>query len=188
MTTSCASHWETWPFEGFPSPASRRFVRHLPFVPPLWFLLQQTTEVVVLIALLSNSGLSSNIGPGDDSSATLDTSREAAAPAPRQRQVRLTAAQVDELVAAYGAGSSVRELVEQFGVHRTTVLDHLKRRGVPRRPNVRKLTDEQVQEAAEFYRAGNSLVTTGKRFGVDAATVAREFARHAIATRSKPQL
>lgn len=139
--------------------------------------------MVVLLALLSNSGLSSNIGVRRDSSVTLDKRRESAEPVERQRQVRLTVAQVDELAAAYQAGSSVRELVERFGVHRTTVLDHLKRRGVPRRPAVRKLTDEQVQEAAEFYRVGNSLVTTGKKFGVDGATVAREFERAGVTTR-----
>lgn len=141
--------------------------------------------MVILIALLSNSGLSSTIGQVDDSSDTLDTGREPAAPVPRQRQLRLSKAQVDELTASYQAGSSVRELVEQFGVHRTTVLDHLKRRDVGRRPAVRKLTDEQVQEAAEFYCAGNSLVATGKRFRVDAATIAREFKQAGVSMRPR---
>jgi len=92
---------------------------------------------------------------------------------------------VDELVAAYRGGSSIRELVAQFGVNRTTALEHLKRRGVARRPATRKLTDEQVQEAAEFYRAGNSLVATGEQFGVDGSTIKREFERFGVETRAR---
>lgn len=101
----------------------------------------------------------------------------------RQRQVRLTPEGVDELVLAYQQGATVRELVEQFGIHRTTVLGHLDRRGVARRVNVRKMTDGQVLEAARYYRAGNSLMTTGRHFGVDAATIAREFRKASVATR-----
>lgn len=103
----------------------------------------------------------------------------------RQNQVRLSPAGVDELVLAYQQGATVRELVEQFGVHRTTVLDHLKRRGIARRANIRKLTDEQVQQAARYYRAGNSLVTTGMHFGVDGTTIAREFRKAGVGVRRR---
>jgi hypothetical protein len=68
--------------------------------------------------------------------------REPAAPPPRilQTQRRLSAEQVDQLVAAYQAGKTVRELASQFDLHRTTVLAHLERQGVSRRASRRKLT------------------------------------------------
>lgn len=136
--------------------------------------------LVEVLALLANPNLPAELGqrvPEDTGPAPIEV--------PRQHQVRLSPARVDELALAYQRGATVRELVEQFGVHRTTVLDHLKRRGIARRANVRKLTDEQVQEAARYYGAGNSLVTTGRRFGVDASTVSREFRRARIVLRPR---
>lgn len=133
-----------------------------------------------VLALLANQRFSADLEhrvPEDTDSETLD--------AARQRQVRLSPARVDELALAYQRGATVRELVEQFGVHRTTVLDHLKRRGVARRTNIRKLTDQQVQEATRYYRAGDSLLTTGKRFGVDASTISREFKQAGVPLRPR---
>lgn len=49
---------------------------------------------------------------------------------PRQKQRRLTPAEVDELIAARHAGVTVKKLAEQFGVVRQTVGAWLKRRGV----------------------------------------------------------
>lgn len=92
--------------------------------------------------------------PTDDrpecSEQLFDGQRAESSRTPRTLQVqrRLTAEVVAELAAAYQAGATVPELVKRFQVHRTTVLAHLERQGVPRRPNHGKLTDEQVAEAA----------------------------------------
>ncbi len=54
--------------------------------------------------------------------------RPEAAPPPlrsRQRQRRLTPAQVIELVAQYQAGVDMHALAEQWVVHRTTVAGHI---------------------------------------------------------------
>jgi hypothetical protein len=99
-------------------------------------------------------------------------------PKPRkqlQKQVRLSRGQVTRLVGEYQAGRSVAELARLYHIHRTTVLDHLKRAGVPRRFTRRKLTDGDVQAAAELYGQGLSLAKVGKKFGVDATTITREF-------------
>ncbi len=82
-----------------------------------------------------------------------------------------------QLVADYLDGQSVRQLAVSWRIHRTTVLDHLERHGVPRRANVRKMTDQQVEEAAQLYGAGNSLIVLGRTYGVDAGTVGRELSQ-----------
>jgi hypothetical protein len=112
------------------------------------------------------------------------TRNETAAPAGRrQAQTRLDAAAVDKLVTGYQAGATVPELARIFRVHRTTVLAHLERHGVPRRANRRKLTDAQVQEASQLYSSGLSLTAVGKQLAVDEATIRTEFHKAGIPTR-----
>ena len=102
-----------------------------------------------------------------------------------QRQVRLSDKQVAELIAQYEAGHSVRQLGAQFGINRETVLEHLKRAGVPRRPNVRKMSDAQVVRAVELYANNLSLAKVAVQFDVNAATIRREFAVAGIAIRPR---
>ena len=106
-------------------------------------------------------------------------------PKPRQQQRRLKQKAVDQLVERYQAGASVRELAVEFGIARTTVLEHLERRGVPRRASTRKLTDADVQVAAHYYRTGESLETVGKRFGVNTSTIKREFRKAGVEIRKR---
>ncbi|ALJ18425.1 hypothetical protein AOA12_00210 [Microbacterium sp. No. 7] len=51
----------------------------------------------------------------------------------------LTPDEIDELVAIYEADDSTHTLSRRFGIHRTTVLKHLERRGVAIR--VRRRTE-----------------------------------------------
>ena len=101
----------------------------------------------------------------------------------QQQQRRLDAHEIEFLASQYVAGKSVRELTESWGIHRTTVLDHLERLDIPRRRNTRKMTDRQVNEAAELYRAGSSLAKLGALFDVDPQTVNRELKRAGITLR-----
>ncbi|MGC0274860.1 helix-turn-helix domain-containing protein [Pseudactinotalea sp. Z1739] len=48
----------------------------------------------------------------------------------RKRIRRLSASEIDELAAAYEAGDSVYTLGRRYGIHRTTVSEHLRRAGV----------------------------------------------------------
>lgn len=86
--------------------------------------------MVEVLALLTNHGLLSNLGQFRDLLVGLDTCRDAVPEGrtSRQRQLRLTSSQVDELVKARQEGALIRELAERFGIHRTTVMEHLKRR------------------------------------------------------------
>ena len=100
-------------------------------------------------------------------------------------QRRLSMSQVDDLVASYRSGRSLRELSTEFHVHRGTVTAHLERRGVLRRSNLRKLTDENVAKASLRYEAGQSLVVVGKAFGVSAETVRKELRRAGLTIRAR---
>jgi DNA-directed RNA polymerase specialized sigma24 family protein len=100
-----------------------------------------------------------------------------------QRQRRLDPAEVRALVDAYVAGATVPELVDRFGIHRTTVLDHLKRNDIRRRPQVRKLSDRQVAEAAELYSNGLSTVKVAAMFDVNADTVRKALHRTGVEVR-----
>ncbi len=91
----------------------------------------------------------------------------------RQVQRRLAAEVVTDLVAAYRAGASVSELSVRYRVHRTTVVAHLDRHGIPRRGQEGKLTHEQVTEASRLYGSGWPLIRIGEHFHVDANTVRR---------------
>jgi transposase-like protein len=100
-------------------------------------------------------------------------------------QRRLSNADVDDLVRAYRAGSSIDSLAARLGVNRTTIISHLDRRGIERRRSVRKMTDRSVRQAAKSYAAGESLVQVASQFGVDARTLAREFRRAGVPIRPR---
>jgi len=86
--------------------------------------------------------------------------------------IRLGPADIERLIAAYADGNSVFRLAARFNIHRTTVLAHLGRNGVPRRRMGPKLSDADVDEAAILYRDGLSLELIGHRFLVAPDTVA----------------
>src|SRR4051812_7105663 len=66
-----------------------------------------------------------------------------------QAQRRLTDEESAKLVAAYQAGAKAHELASQWGIHRVTVTQILKRAGVSRRSV--GLSEEHVAEAASLY-------------------------------------
>ena len=100
-------------------------------------------------------------------------------------QRRLSEREVDELVTAYLAGSSIDSLAAQLAVNRTTIINHLDRRGIERRKSVRKMTDRLVLQAAQRYAAGESLKVVAAPFGIDARTLAREFRRAGVPIRRR---
>ena len=63
---------------------------------------------------------------------------------------KLSPAEVSELVAAYEAGASQRELTRRFGLHEQTVRAHLRRQGASLRPQ-RVLTEAQEVEVVRLY-------------------------------------
>ena len=62
----------------------------------------------------------------------------------------------------------------QYGVHRTTVMTYLERRGVAPRRQGHKMNDDSVTVAVQRYEGGLSLAAVAAEFGVHQPTLARE--------------
>ncbi|WP_178138760.1 hypothetical protein [Ferrithrix thermotolerans] len=102
-----------------------------------------------------------------------------------QRQRRLAPSEITRLAQDYAAGSTVNQLAMRYGVHRTTVLNHLEQQGIDRRRTHRVLSKDDVARAAALYSSGRSLKATGSHFGVDAETIRREFKKAGVAIRPR---
>jgi uncharacterized protein (DUF433 family) len=90
-------------------------------------------------------------------------------PAARQRQRHLIPADAVALVQAYQAGSTVIELADQYGVHRTTVSAWIDRLAIPTRK--RGLHTDLLPTVIEQYQAGRSLAKLGEVYGCDSETI-----------------
>lgn len=101
----------------------------------------------------------------------------------RQQQHRLTAAEAVAVARAYQAGKNMKQVAQQFGVHRTTVAGCLRKLGVPLRRQ--GLAPVELEQAAALYRQGWSLVRLGEKFDCDAETVRQRF-KQAGVVRRKP--
>ncbi len=87
----------------------------------------------------------------------------------RQRQRRLTEAQVAEMATIYEAGATVYELAAEFGCHRATVAERLKKAGVVLRGQ--PPTPEAIDSMANLIASGLSPQAVGKQLGFCANTV-----------------
>lgn len=100
----------------------------------------------------------------------------------RRRLARLTSEQEADLVDQCQAGALIKELASQFGLHRVTVTEVLKRQGAAFRQV--GLTSAQITEAIHLYTAGWSLSRLAQRYGVDGMTVRRYLRLAGVAMRS----
>lgn len=126
-------------------------------------------------------------GEGPTEDAAEEVGRYSNPPRPdtvRQLQRRLTTDEIDELLEAYVAGEPIRDIAARHGIHRTTVIGHVTRRGLPRRSD-HSWSDQELQTAADLYAAGQSLATVGRDVGIDAATVANRFRRAGVPIRAR---
>jgi len=97
-------------------------------------------------------------------------------------QRRLGPSDVAELVAAYGRGVPVEELAASFRVNRTTVLGHLRRRGVPKRDR-RALREDDVDRAVKLYADGRPAEWVAEELRVAASTIRRALKDAGVALR-----
>ena len=106
----------------------------------------------------------------------------ARAPKPRQAQRRLTAEQVDQLVAEYQAGDDMTVLAARWRLHRTTVAEHLRRAGTElRRQGV---PADRMDEAKRLYGQGLSLQRLAGRYDCDDETVRKALRRYGVKLRA----
>lgn len=113
-------------------------------------------------------------------------SRDTAGQRPmRQVQRRLSAEEIEALVAAYAAGRSVRDLARAYTIHAETVRAHLDRAGVPRRAgHTAKLDAAAEATACRLYESGLSLRRVSQQLGVSDNTVLKTLRKHGVQTRS----
>jgi DNA-binding NarL/FixJ family response regulator len=103
---------------------------------------------------------------------------------PKQQQRRLQLEEIDELARAYEAGTAVRQLAEDFDIHRETVRAHLDRAGITRRPGCTvKLDEAEELTACRLYEQGLSLKQVGAQLRVTDNTVLKALKKHGVQRR-----
>lgn len=88
----------------------------------------------------------------------------------KQAQKRLSGHEAAKLIGAHKAGTRVKELAIQFGIHRDTVHNILTREGVLRR---RGIQPDDVPEVVRLYQDGWALARLATKFDVSSSTVNR---------------
>ena len=82
---------------------------------------------------------------------------------------KLPARTRQEIVDKYQAGERVVDIARALSINKVTVIDHLNRADVERRPL--GMSDTQIDEAVQLYASGLSLARIGERLGFSARTI-----------------
>jgi DNA invertase Pin-like site-specific DNA recombinase len=101
-------------------------------------------------------------------------------PVPR-RKVRLTPAELSELVADYQSGLTMRGVATRWGLNRHTVAGYLRRSGIELRRQ--GLSDFQIAEAKRLYLSGWSVARLAAHFDCYGTTVWRELKKAGVQLR-----
>jgi len=147
------------------------------------------TPLLRLVAALEALGGLENMQVSGELQDTIVAQSGAVDPAVVRLQAKenrkLSPAEVAELVGAYEAGVSQRELTRRFGLHEQTVRAHLRRQGVRLRPQ-RVLTAEQEVEAVRLYvEEVWTLAELAVRFGVGQTAVRNVLVRRGVGRRTQ---
>lgn len=100
---------------------------------------------------------------------------------PKPRPPRRTAEDIEALLAAFRAGSTVTELSKEFGIHRNTIWTTLKRHGIA--PHHRGLTKAQLTQATKLYAQGWSIMKIAQALSVPDSTLGEALRRSGSAMR-----
>jgi DNA-binding CsgD family transcriptional regulator len=139
--------------------------------------------MVDLLGRLSNPGsepVGSSVERVDPPTAAVESRTD------HQVQRRLGVSEVNKMVDRREAGETIEQLAERFGVHRTTVMAHLRRQGVPRQSRSRTWSDSALLAEVDRYMKGASLADIAERHGISPSTVARRLKRAGVELRPRP--
>jgi len=103
--------------------------------------------------------------------------------APRRFRQTLDSREINDLADAYKAGASINDLAAQFGIDRSTILNHLNAMDIPRRYPA--LDPDQCEEVCRLYREGLNSTEIGQMFDVSADTVLRVIRKNGIIPRQR---
>lgn len=90
--------------------------------------------------------------------------------------------EIARLVEARKSGALIDDLAAAFGMHRSTVMSHLRNAGLVRR---NAWTDAQLLRAVTMYEAGSSLTEVATTLGCGASTAGRRLAAAGVALRPR---
>jgi lambda repressor-like predicted transcriptional regulator len=83
----------------------------------------------------------------------------------------------------YLAGAGIIDLAKQFGVHRRTLSERLRARGVSIRDT--SIDQDSLQVAKRMYEGGSSLASVGKIVGYSPSTIRTHLLRAGVTVRSR---
>ena len=86
-------------------------------------------------------------------------------------------------MAAFQAGEFVDVLAARYGIHRWTVLNHLKQHNVKRRRS--RLSAVDIDKVVRLYGEGWTLEALAQELRVGASTVRRALVRSGVELRSR---
>ena len=84
--------------------------------------------------------------------------------------MRLQPDEVDRLVTRYNETKNMRQVAREFRMSRTTVREHLRKRGIRVR-SAKPMTDAQKKLAKQLYAAGEPSTAIGKKLGFSHHTI-----------------
>src|SRR5699024_8786304 len=100
----------------------------------------------------------------------------------RDPRRKLSKTDIAQIVNAYEAGQSRKQVSESHSISRARVSQILRWHGVESR--MRQPTDKEVEEMTVRYGAGDSLATIGTQLGFDPVTVRKYLLQRGVVIRS----
>jgi lambda repressor-like predicted transcriptional regulator len=97
-------------------------------------------------------------------------------------QLRLSAGDIERLIAGYQGGATVYRLAQKLGVHRRSLSHPLRAGGVDLRAD--RINAVEDKEAIRLYTTGMSLKALSQQLGYSADTISGALARAGIGRRS----
>jgi lambda repressor-like predicted transcriptional regulator len=150
-----------------------------------WTALEASTPATITVELMGH--YSNQADQGERISQLLQMvpkqQRELTSRTIKQIHRRLSSVQIDELIALYRAGATLRELSKRFEIHRATVSIILERHNVARR--YRLLEGERLDGAIQAYKSGESIISIANRLGVAGDTIRKALIKAGVRMRPR---
>lgn len=89
------------------------------------------------------------------------------------------------VVAAYSAGKAVAEIAEEFGIHRSTVVNIVRRAGATQPDRRNKFSPSQQAEITAAYEAGATTYELADKYLCSHSTIDRLLERSGITRRGR---
>ena len=100
------------------------------------------------------------------------------------KQKRLSASEIESIIAEYQNGSSTYVLAEKYGYHRNTISENLKKHNIT--VTAEKISSkEDVKELISLYESGMKTKEVAAHLGVNFSTVLRHLRDNGVKMRTR---